>query len=126
LNHHTAAGGDGIHGVGEHAPLATDRPAAIAFIGRQPQDIDEIRKGVQGETPRQDEADGQLWRFPVWPGRPYCLAFAHECPSFGTVSHLSHSGDASILSEGAGVDNTVSEAIFRAKPSGTNSVPMPA
>src|SRR5262245_2417054 len=40
--------------------------------------------------------------------------------SFGNLSHLSHLSDASILSDGRDHDNTAGEAVFQAKPSGSN------
>ncbi len=48
---------DRLHGRGEHAPSAEDGPTAVAFVGGEAQDVDEIGEGAKREPPRQDEAD---------------------------------------------------------------------
>ena len=63
LNQYAAAGGDGFRAAGHDRPLHVQRTAAIAFIGRQPQVIDEHGERGQREVVGQNDADAQ--------GRPH-------------------------------------------------------
>ena len=51
---------DRLHRRREHPPGAEDRPRAVAFVGGEPQHVDEVAERAEREAPRQDEADVEL------------------------------------------------------------------
>jgi len=59
LDHHVAAGADGFGAVGHDRPGDMQWPAAIAFIGRQAQVINEHRERGQREVIGEDDSDAQ-------------------------------------------------------------------
>ena len=47
LHRDAAAGGDRVHCIRQHSPLAEDRAAAVALVGGEPKHVDEVREGAE-------------------------------------------------------------------------------
>ena len=78
------AGRDRRGTVGYYLPIAGDVPAAIAFVRREAQDVDEIGEGAKREAPGENEAHRQTQaRRPTAQGRvQYRLRHAPTRPQF--------------------------------------------
>src|SRR5690606_3954229 len=71
---HAAARPDRAHIVGEHRPVAQDRPRAVRLVGRKSQNIHEICEGREREPIREQEGDAQ-----AFPGRGHDAIIQYIC-----------------------------------------------